>query len=169
MVLPTRNWRFMVAVLVATALSLGTLGLASSVSPEIDDGCGASELQTQVESSELHDVNVTTAYPVAVYDVRPDPSTVTGTGTWFKVIYFYDIGNDPQRQWVGRFYWIEVRVFDLTGRQVAFATGQDCTQVWWSIGTLRNGTYIYQATVKDAWLGNLLTFGPFQGHVYIQR
>lgn len=176
--LVTRSRCLAVGVMGAAVLILGALGLASTLSPEIDDWSGASELQTQVEvpqtqleSSEIRNVNVTTTYPypVTIYDVGPDPSIVRGSGTWFKVIYFYDVGKDPQRQWDGSFYWVEVRVFDLTGRQVAAVTGQNCIQVWWSVGTLRNGAYIYRATVKDTWLGNLLTFEPFQGFVYIER
>lgn len=112
-----------------------------------------------------------TTYPVTVYTVVPVPEVIRsgGLGTWFIVDYRYFPDRDPQRQWDGSFYWIEVRVFDLTGRQVALVSRENSTQVWWSVGTLGNGAYIYSATVKDTWLGRLLTFGPFRGYVYIER
>lgn len=89
--------------------------------------------------------------------------------TYFEVVYHYFSDRDPEGLWDGSFYWIEVKVYDLIGRQVASVACENCTEVWWSGDEVGNGAYIYRATVKDTWLGNLVTFGPFQGFVYISR
>jgi len=109
------------------------------------------------------------SYPVEVYDIVPDPEIIRNGGTCFEVVCHYFSDRDPEGLWDGSFYWIEVKVYDLTGRQVASVACENCTEVWWSGDELRNGAYIYRATVKDTWLGDLVTFGPFQGFVYISR
>lgn len=110
------------------------------------------------------------ALRIQVYNVVPVPEIIRGTGgTWFTVDYRYFPDRDPQRRWDGSFYWIEVRVFDLTGWLVARVVGENCTRVWWSGGRLGNGAYIYVAEVRDTWMGRLLSFGPYRGFVYILR
>ena len=60
---------------------------------------------------------------------------------------------------------ITIAIYDLTGAKVAELTGTNTASVTWTGGNLRNGAYIYVATVEGA--GK--TFGPFKGFVYIER
>jgi len=47
----------------------------------------------------------------------------------FEVIYHYFPNRDPEQLWDGSFYWIEVKVYDLTGRWVASVACENCTEV----------------------------------------
>jgi hypothetical protein len=60
---------------------------------------------------------------------------------------------------------ITIAIYDLTGAKVAEIVGTNTASVTWTGGNLRNGAYIYVATVEGA--GK--TFGPFKGFVYIER
>jgi hypothetical protein len=60
---------------------------------------------------------------------------------------------------------ITIVIYDLTGAKVAELTGTNTASVTWNGGNLRNGAYIYVATVEAA--GK--PFGPFKGFVYIER
>jgi hypothetical protein len=60
---------------------------------------------------------------------------------------------------------ITIAIYDLLGTKVAELTGTNTTTVTWNPGNLRNGAYIYKATVQCA--GK--TWGPFQGFVYLER
>jgi hypothetical protein len=60
---------------------------------------------------------------------------------------------------------ITIVIYDLTGAKVAELTGTNTGSVTWNGGNLRNGAYIYVATVEAA--GK--PFGPFKGFVYIER
>jgi hypothetical protein len=60
---------------------------------------------------------------------------------------------------------ITIVIYDLTGAKVAEIVGTNTASVTWTGGNLRNGAYIYVATVEGA--GK--TFGPFKGFVYIER
>lgn len=60
---------------------------------------------------------------------------------------------------------ITIAIYDLLGMKVAELTGTNTTTVTWNPGNLRNGAYIYKATVQCA--GK--TWGPFQGFVYLER
>jgi hypothetical protein len=62
---------------------------------------------------------------------------------------------------------ITIVIYDLTGAKVAELTGTNTASVTWTGGNLRNGAYIYVATVEGG--SPTKTFGPFKGFVYIER
>jgi hypothetical protein len=62
---------------------------------------------------------------------------------------------------------ITIVIYDLTGAKVAEVTGTNTASVTWTGGNLRNGAYIYVATVEGG--SPTKTFGPFKGFVYIER
>jgi hypothetical protein len=62
---------------------------------------------------------------------------------------------------------ITIAIYDLTGAKVAELTGTNTASVTWTGGNLRNGAYIYVATVEGG--SPTKTFGPFKGFVYIER
>jgi hypothetical protein len=62
---------------------------------------------------------------------------------------------------------ITIAIYDLTGAKVAELTGTNTASVTWNGGNLRNGAYIYVATVEGG--SPTKTFGPFKGFVYIER
>jgi hypothetical protein len=62
---------------------------------------------------------------------------------------------------------ITIVIYDLTGAKVAEVTGTNTASVTWTGGNLRNGAYIYVATVEGG--SPTKTFGTFKGFVYIER
>jgi hypothetical protein len=62
---------------------------------------------------------------------------------------------------------ITIVIYDLTGAKVAEIVGTNTASVTWTGGNLRNGAYIYVATVEGG--SPTKTFGPFKGFVYIER
>jgi len=60
---------------------------------------------------------------------------------------------------------ITIVIYDLTGAKVAELSAENTASVTWDGDNLRNGAYIYVATVEGA--GKV--FGPFKGFVYIER
>jgi hypothetical protein len=60
---------------------------------------------------------------------------------------------------------ITIAIYDLTGAKVDEIVGTNTASVTWTGKNLRNGAYIYVATVEGA--GKV--FGPFKGFVYIER
>ena len=61
---------------------------------------------------------------------------------------------------------ITIVIYDLTGAKVAEITGQNTASVTWNGGSLRNGAYIYVATVEG---GSPTKTWTFKGFVYIER
>jgi len=61
---------------------------------------------------------------------------------------------------------ITIVIYDLTGAKVAEITGQNTASVTWNGGNLRNGAYIYVATVEG---GSPTKTWTFKGFVYIER
>jgi hypothetical protein len=61
---------------------------------------------------------------------------------------------------------ITIVIYDLTGAKVAEVTGTNTASVTWNGGNLRNGAYIYVATVEG---GSPTKTWTFKGFVYIER
>jgi len=61
---------------------------------------------------------------------------------------------------------ITIVIYDLTGAKVAEVTGTNTASVTWTGGNLRNGAYIYVATVEG---GSPTKTWTFKGFVYIER
>ena len=61
---------------------------------------------------------------------------------------------------------ITIAIYDLTGAKVAEITGTNTASVTWNGGNLRNGAYIYVATVEG---GSPRQTWTFKGFVYIER
>lgn len=61
---------------------------------------------------------------------------------------------------------ITIAIYDLTGAKVAEVTGTNTASVTWTGGNLRNGAYIYVATVEG---GSPTKTWTFKGFVYIER
>jgi len=79
----------------------------------------------------------------------------------FKTSTTFTIQAEPEGAVAAK---ITIVIYDLTGAKVAEVTGTNTASVTWDGGNLRNGAYIYVATVEGA--GKAWTF---KGFVYIER
>jgi len=82
----------------------------------------------------------------------------------FKTTTTFTIQAEPAGAMAAK---ITIVIYDLTGAKVAELTGTNTASVTWNGGNLRNGAYIYVATVEGG--SPVKTFGPFKGFVYIER
>ena len=110
-------------------------------------------------TSNIHKVQVvegTTPSPtVTISNVIPSPNPFS-TSTRFQVI------TQPSNTPVDK---LEIKIFDLSGKQVATLSDSNTTGINWDGDNLANGAYLYVANVTHQ--GK--SYGPFKDKVVIQR
>jgi len=134
--------KFLVTYVLPETVKVGTI-TAKYTDP--DDATRTAQAQATVQVPPLVNVKGIT--------VSPNP---------FKTTTTFTIQAEPAGAVAAK---ITIVIYDLTGAKVAEVPGTNTASVTWNGGNLRNGAYIYVATVEGA--GKV--FGPFKGFVYIER